>query len=178
MVLQKVHLVDVEEAAVGAGQQARLERLLAADQRALQVERADHAVLGGAERQVHDRNRRGPPLRRVIARAALLAPRGRGVRVAAVAATGVDLHRRQQGGERADGGRFAGAAVAEHQDAADRGIDGGDEETELHLLLAHDGGEREDGAHCPVGPSWRGVGMITLRPRRATARGGGASISR
>ena len=58
MILQQVHLVDVEEAAMGAGQQAGLERLDPVGQRPLQVERADHAVLGGAERQVDHRHRR------------------------------------------------------------------------------------------------------------------------
>ena len=46
MVLQQVGLVDVEEAAMRAGQQTGLERLLAAGQRALQVQRADDAILG------------------------------------------------------------------------------------------------------------------------------------
>jgi hypothetical protein len=56
MVFQQVGLVDVQKAAVGAGQQAGLEALLAAGQRALQVQRADDAVFGGAQRQVHHRH--------------------------------------------------------------------------------------------------------------------------
>ena len=58
VVLEQVDLVDVEKAAIGAGQQAGLERLLAVRQRALEVERADDAVLGGAQRQVDHRHRR------------------------------------------------------------------------------------------------------------------------
>ena len=52
VILEQVHLVDVEEAAVRARQQPRFERLLAARQRTLQVERADHAILGRTERQI------------------------------------------------------------------------------------------------------------------------------
>ncbi len=54
MVLQQVDLVDIEEAAVGAGQKPRLESLLGAGQRPFDVERAGDAVLGRAERQVDD----------------------------------------------------------------------------------------------------------------------------
>ena len=57
MILQQIHLVDVQKAAIGAGQQAGLERLDASRQRPLEIERADHAVLGGAERQVDHRHR-------------------------------------------------------------------------------------------------------------------------
>jgi hypothetical protein len=46
---------------------ARLEGLLAVRERALEVERTDDAVLGGAERQVHDRNGHLPGLRRLHA---------------------------------------------------------------------------------------------------------------
>ena len=54
VILEEVHLVDIEEAAVGAGEQARLEGAFAACERALQVEGADDAVLGGAQRHVDD----------------------------------------------------------------------------------------------------------------------------
>ena len=78
VVFQQVHLVDVEEAAVGAGQQSGLERLLAARQRPLEVERADHPILRGAERQIDHRHRRRPGLERALRLplAALLAPGG------------------------------------------------------------------------------------------------------
>ncbi len=57
VVLEQVDLVDVEIAAVGAGQQAGLEGLFAAGEGALDVEGADDAVFGGTERQVDDRGR-------------------------------------------------------------------------------------------------------------------------
>ena len=51
VVVQQVHLVDVQHAAVCAGQQARRERMLAVAQHFLQVQRADHPVLRRADRQ-------------------------------------------------------------------------------------------------------------------------------
>jgi hypothetical protein len=54
VVLQEVHLVHVEEAAMGPGEEAGLEGADALGQRALDVERAGDAVLGGAEGEVHD----------------------------------------------------------------------------------------------------------------------------
>ena len=52
VVVQQVDLVDVEHAAVRAGQQARRKRVLAVAQHPLQVQRADHPVFGCAERQL------------------------------------------------------------------------------------------------------------------------------
>src|SRR3954452_24489714 len=57
VILQQIDLVDIEEAAIGARQQSRLERLFAMRQRALQIERADHAGLGCAKRKIDDRHR-------------------------------------------------------------------------------------------------------------------------
>jgi hypothetical protein len=54
VVLEQVDLVDVEKAAMRAGQQPGLEGLLAMRQRALEIERADDAILRRAERQVDD----------------------------------------------------------------------------------------------------------------------------
>ena len=48
MIVQQVDLVDVEHAAVRAGQQSRRKRVLAIAQHPLQVQRPDHPVLGGA----------------------------------------------------------------------------------------------------------------------------------
>jgi hypothetical protein len=57
VILQEVHLVDIEVSPVGAGQEAGLERLFAVGQRLFDVERADDAVFGGPERQVDDGRR-------------------------------------------------------------------------------------------------------------------------
>ena len=94
---------------MGARQQAGLEALDALRQRLLQVERTDDAVLGGAERQVDHRHRRLGRWQRAgrLARAALVAERGAGGRIAAVAAALDHLHLRQQRGERPHGGGLA-----------------------------------------------------------------------
>ncbi len=57
MVVEQVHFVDIEKAAIGAGEQARLEALLALGEGAFEIQRADHTVFGRAERQVDDRRR-------------------------------------------------------------------------------------------------------------------------
>jgi hypothetical protein len=57
VILQQVDLVDIEIAAIGPRQQARLERLFALGQGAFDIQRADDAVLGRAERQVDHRGR-------------------------------------------------------------------------------------------------------------------------
>ena len=103
MVFEQIDLVDVEKAAVGSRQQARLERLLAARQRAFQIERADHAVLGRAERQIDHRHRPRAAtlsLRFLGARAAIAAMRDVVVGIALIAAADDRAHRRQQRSER------------------------------------------------------------------------------
>ena len=52
---QQVDLVDVEHAAVGGGQEAGPEPGPPFEQGALEIEGADDAVLGGADRQFHER---------------------------------------------------------------------------------------------------------------------------
>ena len=73
VVFEQVDLVDVEKAAMGARQQAGLEGLVALRQRALEIERADDAVFGGAERQVDHRHRS-----QARSSASAVAPRARG----------------------------------------------------------------------------------------------------
>ncbi len=55
MVVQEVDLVDVQHAAVRTGQQPRREGVLTVAQHTLQVQRADHPVLGGADGQLDER---------------------------------------------------------------------------------------------------------------------------
>jgi hypothetical protein len=57
VILQQVDLVDIEKAAMRAGEQARFIDPLPGAQRALQVERAEQAVFGGAQRQIDERHR-------------------------------------------------------------------------------------------------------------------------
>ena len=58
MIVEQVDLVDIQEAAIGLRQQARLEAPLALGQGVLQVERADHPILRGGHRQLDQRRRR------------------------------------------------------------------------------------------------------------------------
>ena len=122
--------------------QPRLERLDALGQRLFEVERADDAILGGAERQVDDGHRHLHGFQRAGPGAAIGAQRGFVAGVAAVAAALDGLHFRQQRAERADRGRLAGASVAEDEDATDRRVDGGDQDAELHVVLSDNGGKR------------------------------------
>ena len=187
VVLQQVHLVDVEETPVGARQQARLEPLLAARQRAFQIERADDAVFRCAERQVHHGDRNGVALERRLAggAAAVVAGVAEVFRIAVVGAALHRLHLRQELGERAHGGGLAGAAVAEHQHAPNRRIDRRDQKGKLHVVLADDGGKRKGGWHArltlenvkrPIARprARREVGLIACR-RRAGGQAFGAA---
>src|SRR5690606_11421709 len=57
VVVQQVHLVHVQDAAVRRRQQARLERLDALGEGPLDVEGPGDPVLGRADRQLHQRRR-------------------------------------------------------------------------------------------------------------------------
>ena len=59
VVVEQVDLVDVQDPAVGAGQQAGLVVRLALRQRPLEVQRAEHPVLGGADGQLDEPHRPG-----------------------------------------------------------------------------------------------------------------------
>ena len=61
MVVQQVDFVDVEQAAVGSRQHARLKMTLALLDGFFNIQRAHHAVFGGRNRQVDERGRCGSP---------------------------------------------------------------------------------------------------------------------
>ena len=61
------------------------------------------------------------------------------------------LHLGQERSEATHGRRLARAAVAEDQDAADRRIDGGQHQGELHLVLSDNGGKWIGRAHQTCG---------------------------
>ena len=144
MVLEQVHLVDIEEAAVRGGQQPRREGLDAIHQGALEVDGADDAVLGGAERQVDHGDRAALRPADTATRASRAGGGGCG-RVAVVGAAGDSVHGRQQVGERSYGRALGGAAVAGDQYAADRRVDDREQDGEFEVFLADDGRERERG---------------------------------
>jgi hypothetical protein len=100
VVVQKVHLIHVQEAAIGASQDARLELLPARLQSNLDVESADDPILRSADRQV---NKAGAvlPNRQVLTLghplAAIVAQSTGAVRIAVKGAIGYDLYLWQQG---------------------------------------------------------------------------------
>ena len=101
VVFQQVDLVDVEKAAVRLGQQTRLEGLDALGERALQIERADHPVFRGTQRQIDHRHRNQMRLGRMAGQAQRGALRAGASGVGWVAAITATLHRfhlGQQGG--------------------------------------------------------------------------------
>ena len=126
-----------------ARQQPRLEGAHAAGERAFQVQCADDAVLGGAQRQIHDRHRhaRGLHPPRPAQRAAGNAIAAARPGIAMIAAAFDHPHVRKQGSQRPHGSGFSGAAVAQHQHAAQSRIDRCRQQGELHLVLADNGGE-------------------------------------
>jgi len=57
VILEEIDFVDIEKATIGAGEKSGLEGLDPIDERTFEIERADHAVLGCAERHVDHGNR-------------------------------------------------------------------------------------------------------------------------
>jgi hypothetical protein len=149
VVVEQVDLVDVQKAPVRLGQQAGGERLHALRQGFFQIQRADHAVFGRAQRQVDH----GHGLAfgwgfgfGVACLANRAGACGLG-RVAAVGAAFDDRNRGQQVGQGAHGGGFAGAPVAQDQHATDRGVDRHHLDGEGHFILTNDGRKREGQCH-------------------------------
>ena len=119
MVGQQVHLVDVEHAAVGCGQQAGLEGGAALRERGRQVERAGEAVLARPDGQLDEA---GAARLGVLRVSFGVGARGVGrIGGAGEPAADDDALRGQDVGEGAHEGRLGGALLAAHQHAADAG---------------------------------------------------------
>ncbi len=140
VVVEQVHLVDVEHAPVCGGEQPRLVGLDALGERPLQVQRADDPVLGHPDRQLHQP---GGPLGggRTVSMRAVRALRVRRGRVAGEAAA---LDRRdggQQPGQRPHHGGLGGALLAAHQHPADLRRHRVEQQREAQVVHADDRGE-------------------------------------
>src|SRR4051812_31738740 len=100
MVRKQVHLVDVQQTSIRTRQESRLELALGVFEGTLQVERAEDAVLGGANWQIDERGGAGGPregrIRAFVARATLRAARCAGRRIAREAAAIDDFQRGKQ----------------------------------------------------------------------------------
>jgi hypothetical protein len=140
VVVEQVDLVDVEEAAVGLGEQAGLVLRATLRQCALEVQRAEDPVLGGADGQLDEADRTGLGGCVGGVRAAVgVRRRAPGCDREPVARDDVDG--RQHGGERAHDRRLGRALLAAHEDAADLGRDGRQHQGQRHVSGVDDGGE-------------------------------------
>ncbi len=140
MIVQQVDLVHVQQAAVRGGEHAGLVGGDALGQRALDVQRADEAVLGGAHGQLGERGR--PGVLRATGRMRAVRAGGVGIgRVTGEPAAADDTDRGQQLAEAADDGGLRGAFLPAHQDPADRGRNRVEQQRELQIRHADDRGE-------------------------------------
>ena len=137
VVVEQVHLVHVEDAPVGGGNQPGLEAAAAGADGLLDVQRTHEAVLGCAHGQVNDAHLAGYGRGFFSVRAEWLGI----VRVATVRAATDDRDFRQQARQGAHGGGLGGALLAANQHAADAGVHSVQDERPLHRGLADDGGE-------------------------------------
>src|SRR5579883_134907 len=136
VVREQVDLVHVEDPAVGPGQKTRLKPLLAPAESPLEVEGAHDPVFRGAQGERHEGGR---SLLHLDLAAQLAGVQG----IAPRRAVPVGGERRQEGRQGAGGAGLGRPAPPHDEHAADPGIDGGEEERELHALLPHDGGKGE-----------------------------------
>ena len=171
VILEEVDLVDVEVPAIRAREEPGFVRLLAAGERAFEVEGADHAILGGAEREVDDGDGgfvgaellAGVQVRLAVGAEAA----GRRLGITSVAAPIDHRHRGEEGGEGADRGGLGGPAMAEDQHPTDGRVDRGEEDGPLHLVLTDDGREGEGDTHQM---GLRGEGVLYSREIRGLSQ--------
>ena len=115
MVIQQVDLINVQQAAVGGCQHTGFKVAFALFDGAFNIQRADDAVFGGADRQVNERYFAGFNLQAVALRVAFFGPVGPGVSLIGVIVErgfGKDLDLWQQSGHGARRGRFSCATLA------------------------------------------------------------------
>ena len=117
MVVQQVHLVDVEHSAVSAGEQSRFVRRNTGRERFLQVQRADQPVLARPDGELHQTGRAQLSGRPVVR--AVWATRIGIDRVAGEAAARDHSDRGQQRGQGADDGGLGGPLLPPHEHTTD-----------------------------------------------------------
>jgi hypothetical protein len=138
MVFEEIDLVDIEVAAMRAGEEAGLVGFFTAREGAFQVECADDPIFGGAEREINDGDGSlmGSELfAGCFAGEAVVAFPAFGEWIASVAAARDDGHGREESGEGADGGGLGGAAMPEDENPTYRRVDRGQQDGPLHLIL-------------------------------------------
>jgi hypothetical protein len=140
VVVEQVDLVDVQDAAVSSREQAGLVLGTPLGQRALEVQRPEHPVLCGADRQLDESHRagldRGVGSERPVGGQRRCLPRVAGEPVA-----GDHVDGRQHRGQRADDRGLRRTLLAAHEHPADVRQDRRQDEGERHVVGADDGGE-------------------------------------
>ena len=170
MVVEQVHFVNVQDAPVGAGDEARFKVPGAGFDGLLNVQRAHQPVLGGAHGQVHDTHL---PRRRDVAPAGRPAPVANLLGISRRAAVRAARHYRhfgQQRRQRPDGGAFRRPLLAPHQHAADARVDGVEQQRPLHRRLAHNGRKRKAGLAPPGAGSRHNNALPNFRAMPAFRR--------
>src|SRR5574338_540027 len=150
MVIQQVDLINVQQAAIGRGQDARLEMSLALLDGLFDIERSHHPVLGGRYRQVYKWGSAlggGQDAPRGEAFLAFGAPGGWALRITTEAAVLDNLDMGQKGGQGTGGRGFSGTALATDQDTADASIHRVQNERTFHTFLAYDCSKWVNGRH-------------------------------
>ena len=122
-------------------------------QGAFQVERADHPIFCSTQGQVNHRHHdqmafggggasfvAGSSVRQAVWTLGIFW-------VATVLATHHGAHFGQQSSQGPHGRGFASAAITEHQNAPDAGVDGCQHDGQFHVVLANDGREGEGQRH-------------------------------
>jgi hypothetical protein len=132
VVVQQVDLVDVEHAAVRASQQAGLVAGDAASEGLLEVEGAEHAVLGGTHGQLDEPHRAG--LDRCVRPERTVRRQGGVGRIAGEPVARDHLDRRQHGREGTHERRLGRALLPSYEHAADGGRDRREDEGEGHVV--------------------------------------------
>ncbi len=140
VVVQQVHLVDVEHPPVRGGEQTGLEGANAFGQGAFQVQRADQPVLGGAHREFDEL---GGPLRRGATVRPVRALRVGGLRRASESAVVDHVQRRQQRCQRTHHRRLRGALFAADENPADARVHRVEQQRQPEVVVADDCGEGE-----------------------------------
>ena len=139
---------------ISGGQHAGLKVALAFLNGLLDVERADDAIFGGADRQVDERGAAGGERKFAFFGGAFLAlgAPGRGaIGVTAKAAVPHHAHVGQKGGQGAGGGGFGRAAFAANEHTAQARVDRVQNQGALHAFLPDDGSEGENWGHINSG---------------------------
>jgi hypothetical protein len=149
VIVEQVHLVNIEQPAVDLGQQPWLEAALAFGDGVLEVEGAHDAILGGGDRELDKARGTAMGRERAISPASLAGSTeaGRPIRLTRVGAAVDNRDRGEQTGETADGGRLRRALLATNENAADARVDRVEDQGALEALLADNCGEWIDWAH-------------------------------